>query len=105
MIRVLAIALLLSGCGAFETKEQPVAVQTKYVITTIPAEMLTVPPPTYKIDPATATDKDAAHWMTDSEARYLEIEKKLQAVKKYQDGKLNDLMNNKSIKPEDVIKN
>lgn len=100
---LIAICLLsLTGCPTMgPLRDQEVAVKYKYVVTSIPVDLTTVPPATVKIDPKTATDKEMAKWMADSEARYLEIEKRLKAIKDYQENKLKDL----KIPAEDIIKN
>ena len=104
MKNILLIAgclVLLTGCPTMPKVDVPVAVKYKYVITTIPEDLLVMPPPTYKIDPKTATDKEMAKWMSDSEQRYLEIEKRLKIAKEYQANKLKNL----KIPTEDIIKN
>lgn len=98
---ILAICLLLAGCTSMQTRDGPLFVQYKYVFVTIPDDMLEVPEPVYKLNPETATDRDAGVWMLDSERRALELEKKLKRIKAYQDQKLQDL---KKLPEDDVIK-
>lgn len=100
-LMIIVALLTLSGCTWPVKPDQSTVVKYKYIVNTIPEEMLTVPSPTYKIDSVSATDKDASKWMIDSEKRYQEIEKKLKAIKTYQDDKLKNL----KVPPEDLIKN
>lgn len=102
-IIALCTVALLSGCALFQQQkqEQPVAIKYKYVVMTVPEEMLEVPPVERKLDTTTATDKDAAKWMIDWERRYQEIERRLKMIKSYQDRRLKEL----TLPPEDVIKN
>ena len=101
-ILFLVLTLLLTSCATTsQIVDQSTAVKYKYVIITIPDDMLAIPTPERSIDPNVATDKDAARWMIDWEKRYQEIEKKLKLIKTFQDQKLNEL----KLPPEDVIKN
>jgi hypothetical protein len=96
------LCLVLVGCATDkQLVDQSVAVKYKYVVTTIPDEMLEIPPAERTIDPVTATDKDVAKWMIDWERRYQEIERRLKTIKAYQDRKLREL----NLPKEDVIKN
>lgn len=98
----LSLALMLAGCASFGQKtEQPVAIKYKYIVMTVPEEMLTVPEVEKRLDTKSATDKDAAKWMIDWERRYQEIERRLKMIKSYQDRRLKEL----TLPPEDVIKN
>jgi hypothetical protein len=102
-IIALCTVALLSGCALLQQQkqEQPVVIKYKYVVMTVPEEMLEVPPVERKLDTTTATDKDAAKWMVDWERRYQEIERRLKMIKSYQDRRLKEL----TLPPEDVIKN
>ena len=102
LLLFLMLGISLSACDLMPVKpDQPVAVKYKYIVNTIPAEMLTVPANIPDLDLSVATDKDAAKWMIDSEQRSQEIEKKLKAVKTYQDDKIKNL----TVPAEDVILN
>ena len=79
----LTFTLLLMGCEAMPTRDGPLFVKYKYVVITVPDELLEIPAPTYKIDPSVATDKDAGVWLVDSERRALELEKRLKQIKAY----------------------
>lgn len=97
----LCLAAMLVGCATEkQLVDQPVVIKYKYVISTIPDEMLTVPPPEQPLDPNTATDKDAAKWLVAWEKRYQEIERRLKAIADYQIQRLKEL----KIPPEDVVK-
>ena len=99
---ICCLSFLLFGCATQkQLVDQSVAIKYKYVVMTIPNEMLTIPDPERKLDTSIATDKDAAKWMVDWERRYQEIEKRLRTVKEYQDRRLKEL----TLPPEDVIKN
>lgn len=98
----LCLVVTLYGCGTQkQLVDQSVAIKYKYVVMTVPEEMLTIPDTERKLDITTATDKDAAKWMVDWERRYQEIEKRLKMIKAYQDRRLREL----TLPPEDVIKN
>ena len=97
---VLLMALSLTGCASWLCKEPTQVVKYKYIVSTVPDDLLAIPDPMYKIDPTTATDKAAGLWMTDSERRSLELEKKLKQIKALQAKQLEDL---KKLPPEDVI--
>lgn len=93
---------LLAGCETNPIKpEEKIVTKYKYVVTTIPEEMLEVPKPVPNIDTKTSTDKDAALWLVEKEKRTQELEKKLRAVKSYQDRKLKEL----TVPKEDIIVN
>ena len=98
---ILICALVLAGCATTPATVPNVAIKYKYVISTIPDELLQVPPVAASIDVNTATDKDTAVWMINWEQRYQEIEARLKLIKAYQDRKLKEL----NLPPEDVIKN
>jgi hypothetical protein len=93
---------MLAGCQFIRPDvDQPVAVKYKYVVTEIPQTMLVIPEQTRNIDVNTATDKDAAKWIIESENRARIIEKQLKAIRDYQTDKLKSL----TFPPEDIIKN
>lgn len=101
-ILVPLLVLSIAGCAIDEVKvDAPAVIKYKYVINTVPDEMLVKPDPIPRIDPAVATDKDAANWMLESEKRYMIIEKRFDAVKQY----LQEKIMNFKIPAEDVIKN
>ena len=98
----LCLAIMLGGCAIDkQLVDQTVAIKYKYIVMTIPEEMLTVPNVERKLDPNVATDKETAKWMIDWERRYQEIENRLKTIKTYQDRRLKEL----TLPPEDVIKN
>lgn len=101
----LIVASTLTGCASWFKKEETpppvVATKLKYVVVTIPNEMLEIPGPESRLDTGVATDKETARWMNDWERRYQEVERRLKKIKEYQDKKLQEL----KIPPEDVIKN
>jgi PBP1b-binding outer membrane lipoprotein LpoB len=98
------ISVFLVGCNHMpQVPEASVVTKYKYVVVTVPQDLLTIPSQVSPIDPKTATDKDAAKWMLDSEARYIEIEKRLKSVKAYLDNKLKELQIDLKIPKEDVI--
>jgi hypothetical protein len=95
-------ASLLGGCASTkQLVDQGTVVKYKYVLMTIPNEMLVIPEVERTLDTTTATDKDTAKWMIDWERRYQEIEKRLKTIKIYQDRRIREL----TLPPEDVIKN
>lgn len=100
---ILTLILLLTGCSTFPTvqPEASVVVKYKYVVTEIPAELMSVPDPMYQLNLETATDKDAATWLVDSERRAKIIEERLKSIKLYQDNRIKSL----NYPPEDIIRN
>ena len=99
IILTLILAMLITGCATRPVKEPQILVKYKYVVTSIPSEMLEIPVPVRELDLSTATDQDAARWIISSEKRSLELEAKLKAIKSY----LVDRLKNLSIPPEDLI--
>lgn len=100
LILILAM-LVLAGCASTGTTipiEPTTVLHYKYIVTTVPAEMLIVPPPVPNIDLTTATDKDVAAWMLDGEQRTEGLEDRLKAVKTYLDNKIKTL----NLPPDDV---
>ena len=98
----LCLVAMLSGCAAEkQLVDQAVVVKYKYIVTTIPDEMLAIPPVESTLDTKTALDKDAAIWMVAWEKRYQEIEKRLKTIKDYQIKRLEEL----KLPPESLIKN
>jgi hypothetical protein len=96
---LISIMAILAGCATAPEPVQPTAViKYKYIVTTVPASMLTVPDAVPPIDLSTATDKDAGNWILDSEARTEVLEEKLKAIKSYLDNKVKTL----NLPPEDV---
>jgi uncharacterized protein YceK len=93
LLIALVLGFMIAGCSTTETlcKEKPQVVKYKYIVNQVPAKLLEVPAPMYKLDLSTATDKDVALWMIDSEKRAIEIEQKLIQVKTYQDARLKEL--------------
>ena len=89
----------LVGCANMQPPKD-IVVKYKYVVNTIPEEMLTVPPQVPAIDITTADDITVGGWMLDGEKRSLEIEGKLKSIKDLQDKRLLDL---KALPAEDVI--
>ena len=96
------LAICLAGCATTDpVVDKGVVVRYKYVVTTIPDEMLSIPPPVYMLDLSTATDKDAALWLVESEKRSLVIEGKLSAIKLYLQRKAKEL----NVPEADLIRN
>ena len=101
LLLIVGLSSILCACNPACIRPDPeVVVKYKYVISEIPGEMLVVPPKVNDLNPDTATDKEAAVWMIQSEARSSQIEKQLKAIKKYQDDKLQNL----TYPAEDIIK-
>jgi hypothetical protein len=99
---LLALILAISGCATNPAApDKDVVVKYKYVVTTVPVELLTMPDPMYTIDVKTATDKEAAIWLIDSEKRAQIIESKLAAIKAFLERKIKEL----NVPEADVIRN
>lgn len=72
-------AALLGGCAT--TEPQEVVTKNVFLIPKLPDEATQVPAQVRAPDLATATQKDVAKWMADSEKRVIDLETK---VKSYQ---------------------
>ena len=97
---MLVMSIGLVGCDTMPKRDQPVLIKYKYIINTIPADMLDIPAPITPVDSKIADDLAVGNWMIDSEKRVLEIEGKLKSVKKLQDQRLEDA---KKLPKDDVI--
>jgi hypothetical protein len=98
---LLTLALALGGCAAPVVPVQNVAIHYKYIVNTIPPELLAVPPVPAPLNLDTATDKDLVDWLTDSEERSQTMETQLKTIKTYQADKITNL----KVPAEDVITN
>lgn len=95
LFTIVLAAALLTGCASWKTPgkiDQPVLIQQKLVPITIPDEMLEIPPYPAAVDPYKMTDRDLAEWLIDNEKRNQEIGNRLDAIKKYQERRLKDLL-------------
>lgn len=74
----LVLLIALAGCG---TSNQLVRIER--VVTPIPQELLVIPDPVPPLSPdaVRTDDKAVARWLLDSEARTLELEAKLRAIR------------------------
>jgi hypothetical protein len=98
---ILALTSILAGCATDGITPVPaVAVHYKYIVNTIPAAMLVLPDAVPPLNLATATDKELADWIIESEKRNQAEESQLKAIKAYQDDKLKNLQ----VPAADVIK-
>jgi hypothetical protein len=101
-IWIAIFCVFLAACNPIRPcEEQPVATKYKYIVTEIPETMLVVPANVNPIDTKTATDKDAAKWMIESEKRSKIIEQQLKAIKQYQEDRLKLI----DVPKTDIIKN
>jgi uncharacterized protein YcfL len=92
--------LILVGCGSTPKAPEPTQViKFKYVMYSIPNELLSIPSQVTRLDPLKATDKDVSLWILDSEKRSIEMEKKLKTIKRLQEKQKADL---KNLRQEDV---
>jgi hypothetical protein len=100
LILTLIMSASLAGCfGTIPPVEPNTVIKFKYIVNTIPGDLLTVPPYVQPL-PETANDQDIANWLLDGEKRSLEVESKLKAIKKLQDDRLKEL---EKLPKEDVI--
>lgn len=85
--------LFLGGCSTTVPKkpEPEIVVKYKYIVTTVPEELLTKPEPVPPINLDTATDAIAARWALARDKRARVIELKLDRVREYLDKKVKDL--------------
>ncbi len=92
LLAVICLSLALIGCSTVPTTkiEPQIIVKQKLIPLTIPAEMFEMPPYPDAVDPRKMTDKDAAIWLIENEKRNQEIDKRLTAIKKYQEQRLKD---------------
>jgi len=91
---------LLAGCGTAPTDPvvPPAVIHYKYIVTTVPASMLTLPAPVPPLNTQTATDKDASIWILDNEQRTEALEDQLKAIQTYLSNKIKNL----NLPPADV---
>lgn len=99
-ILALILSASLVGCGGTMPVEPNTVVKFKYIVNTIPEELLTIPAPIPNINPATDDDNTVGLWLLDGEKRALEIEGKLKSIKKLQADRLEEV---KKLPPDDVI--
>jgi hypothetical protein len=100
LILALIMSIALVGCDTLPKVEENTVVKFKYIVNTIPSELLAVPAPLPKVDPTKDDDKTIGNWLLDGEKRSLEIEGKLRSIKKLQDQRLEEL---KKLPKDDVI--
>lgn len=100
------LALVLVGCGTTQPPKPEVITLTKYkyVIVSVPDDVLYVPDFIPTPDSKTATDAEIATWILDKEGRAQSMEKIINAAKKYATDRLELLRKNKEIKEEDIIR-
>lgn len=100
LLATLCLTLALVGCDTMPKRDAEVLIKYKYIVNTIPEELLAVPPQVTPIDLKAATDKDVGAWMLDSEKRSLTIEGMLKAIRELQVKRLEEA---KKLPAEDVI--
>lgn len=93
VIVALVLSLALIGCATTKppTVEPTIIVKQKLIPLTIPTEMFALPAYPETVDPKRMTDKDLAIWLIENEKRNQEIEKRLGAIRAYQEQRLKDL--------------
>jgi hypothetical protein len=97
------LVVMLSGCSLFTTKpsvERVEVIRYKYVVKTLPPQLLTIPARVPMIDVQTATDRDLANWIVVSEQRSLLLEQNIGSIKALYDKQLEYI---RTLAPEDVI--
>lgn len=80
---MLACLPLLTACPDPVRPDPSVVTQTIYIVRQAPDDMYKLPPPVVNIDAETATQRDLALWITNSEDRTLELERMLHALQLY----------------------
>jgi hypothetical protein len=92
LVPIILAAAMLTGCETNPTIPEPsIVIKYKYIVETVPDDMLVVPNSLPKIDPNSTDDAALADWLLDGEKRALEIESKLKAIKALQEQRLKDL--------------
>ena len=100
-IALILASTLITGCVTQPTvRDAEIIIKYKYIVNTIPADMLSIPAQVGKVDPTIDSDDAIATWMLDGEKRYLEIEGKLRSIKDLQDDRLKEL---EKLSKDDVI--
>ena len=75
---------LLVGCGHTPVKpEAPVVKETKYIVRTPDAKLLTLPTPVPNIDVDLASQAEVAEWILNKESYTNSVENKLIGVAKF----------------------
>jgi hypothetical protein len=100
------VTALLSGCAATKPPiiEVPIVVTKQtYMIIEPPKELLTAPDAIPTPDPATATEKEVAIWITQIHGRMSLIESKLNLIGEYIENRIL-LLENNGIKKEQIIR-
>ena len=98
-IILLALCFSLSACFPVRPSEdKSVVTKYKYIVIDVPEQMTSIPDSVTPIDVQTATDKDAALWIINSEKRSQTMEKQLKAIRQYQTDRI------KSLNEEDLKK-
>jgi PBP1b-binding outer membrane lipoprotein LpoB len=87
ILMILALCAFMAGCATAPDQcnvKPSVVVQDHYVVSPIPAADLVIPPQVPDIDMTTATQKDVASWIVDTEGRSNDMEIKLRNIGKIQ---------------------
>jgi hypothetical protein len=95
------LPFLLAGCGNIKSVvDTKVVTQYKYVVVKIPDDLFVIPMK-HKVPDETATDKDIAYWIIDSDGRADKLENQILMIDSYQKQKLQSVLSN--IKKEEII--
>ena len=93
-----SLALLLGGCACQQELIQPsVVTVNRYLVPSLGTELTSVPPQPPAINLDTATQREVANWLLDSEQRIVILENKLRAAGQAYEA----LIKKKNLKPED----
>lgn len=93
MIKILALIpfIFLTGCSTVCTDycakhgAADIVVKTEYVVRKAPDTLFDIPPYAKKINSITATQKDVAEWIIESEGRTQILENNIRSLKAFQD--------------------
>ena len=99
-ILTLSSVLFLAACQTNPAVDTKVVTQYKYIIVTVPSEMMVLPP-SPKVPDENVTDKEVAQYMLDLYEKSGILESQILAIKDYQDKRIVSVK--KTIKPEDII--
>jgi len=84
LLGILISAALLTGCATIGQKPE-IVIKTEVIKLKIPQSLVEIPPYPKAIDIETATQADVSKFIAETEKRMYELERKLEAIKEYDD--------------------
>ena len=93
LIGILILAALLTGCASLGQKPE-IVIKTEVIKLKIPQSLMEIPPYPKGIDVESATQADVSKFIAESERRMYELERKLEAIKEFNDVTIEQLEGN-----------